>query len=90
MPVEEGMEVRSTIQQIAVKHRQRYGYRRIAAERRRRGMLVSHKRVARIIARGQPTGRAAAGRRCQQAFGSRVRGVPEPGLAISIERNRWG
>ncbi|MGB6247494.1 MAG: IS3 family transposase [Terriglobales bacterium] len=49
MPVEEDMEVRSAIQQIAVEHRRRYGYRRIAAELRRRGMLVNHKRVARIM-----------------------------------------
>jgi transposase InsO family protein len=48
-PVEEDMEVRSTIQAIAVEHRRRYGYRRIAAELRRRGMLVNHKRVARIM-----------------------------------------
>jgi transposase InsO family protein len=37
------------IQQIAVEHRRRYGYRRISAELRRRGMLVNHKRVLRII-----------------------------------------
>jgi transposase InsO family protein len=49
MAVEEDMEVRSAIQQIAVEHRRRYGYRRIAAELRRRGMLVNHKRVARIM-----------------------------------------
>jgi transposase InsO family protein len=49
MPVEEDMAVRSAIQQIAVEHRRRYGYRRIAAELRRRGMLVNHKRVARIM-----------------------------------------
>ena len=49
MPVEEGMEVRSAIQQIVVEHRRRYGYRRITAELRRRGMLVNHKRVARIM-----------------------------------------
>jgi putative transposase len=48
-PLEEDMEVRSAIQQIAVEHRRRYGYRRIAAELRRRGMLVNHKRVARIM-----------------------------------------
>ena len=48
-PVEEDMEVRSTIQAIAVEHRRRYGYRRITAELRRRGMLVNHKRVARIM-----------------------------------------
>jgi hypothetical protein len=30
-------------------HRRRYGYRRISAELRRRGMLVNHKRVLRIM-----------------------------------------
>ena len=48
-PVEEEMEVRSAIQQIAVDHRRRYGYRRITAELRRRGLTVNHKRVARIM-----------------------------------------
>jgi len=48
-PVEEEMEVRSVIQQIALEHRRRYGYRRISAELRRRGMRVNHKRVARIM-----------------------------------------
>ena len=49
MPLEESMEVRSAIQQIALEHRRRYGYRRVTAELRRRGMLVNHKRVARIM-----------------------------------------
>ncbi len=48
-PVEEEMEVRSVIQQIAVEHRRRYGYRRISAELRRRGVVVNHKRVLRIL-----------------------------------------
>jgi putative transposase len=48
-PSEEDMEVRSVIQQIAVEHRRRYGYRRISAELRRHGMLVNHKRVLRIL-----------------------------------------
>jgi transposase InsO family protein len=49
VPVQEDLEVRSTIQSIAVEHRRRYGYRRITAELRRRGMLVNHKRVARMM-----------------------------------------
>jgi putative transposase len=49
-PLEEEMEVRSAIQQIAVEHRRRYGYRRISAELRRRGMRVNHKRVMRLMA----------------------------------------
>ena len=44
---EEGMEVRAAIQEIAVAHQRRYGYRRITAELRRRGMQVNHKRVVR-------------------------------------------
>jgi putative transposase len=48
-PVEEEMETRSAIQSIAVEHRRRYGYRRITAELRRRGMPVNHKRVLRIL-----------------------------------------
>jgi putative transposase len=48
-PVEEEMAARSAIQEIAVEHRRRYGYRRITAELRRRGMLVNHKRVLRIL-----------------------------------------
>jgi putative transposase len=48
-PTQEDMEVRSAIQTIAVEHRRRYGYRRITAELRRRGLLVNHKRVARIM-----------------------------------------
>jgi transposase InsO family protein len=48
-PGEEDMEVRSTIQQIVVEHRRRYGYRRVAAELHRRGMVVNHKRVLRLM-----------------------------------------
>ena len=49
VPVEESMEVRSAIQRIALEHRRRYGYRRVTAELRRRGMAVNRKRVARIM-----------------------------------------
>jgi transposase InsO family protein len=48
-PVEEDMEVRSAIQQVFTEHKRRYGYRRVSAELRRRGMLVNHKRVARLM-----------------------------------------
>ncbi len=48
-PAEEATEVRSVIQQIALEHRRRYGYRRITAELRRRGMIVNHKRVSRMM-----------------------------------------
>src|SRR4029077_11040456 len=48
-PAEEEMEVRSAIQRIALEHRRHYGYRRITAELRRRGMRVNHKRVSRIM-----------------------------------------
>lgn len=48
-PQEEDMEVRSAIQRIVLEHRRRYGYRRVNAQLRRQGMLVNHKRVARIM-----------------------------------------
>ncbi|MCU1305304.1 MAG: family transposase orfB [Candidatus Sulfotelmatobacter sp.] len=48
-PVEEDMEVRSAIQNIFAEHKRRYGYRRVSKELRRRGMLVNHKRVSRLM-----------------------------------------
>ncbi len=41
--------VRAAIQQVAVEHHRRYGYRRITAELRHRGMVVNHKRVLRMM-----------------------------------------
>jgi putative transposase len=49
MPMEEEMEVRSAIQQVALEHRRRYGSRRIAKTLRRQGMVVNRKRVVRIL-----------------------------------------
>jgi len=37
------------IQEIVLTHHRRYGYRRVAAELRRRGMAVNHKRVLRMM-----------------------------------------
>jgi transposase InsO family protein len=48
-PGEQDMEVRSAIQRIALEHRRRYGYRRVAAELHRRGLAVNHKRVLRLM-----------------------------------------
>jgi transposase InsO family protein len=48
-PIKEDMEVRAAIQQIVLEHRRRYGYRRVAAELRRRGFRINHKRVARLM-----------------------------------------
>jgi len=48
-PLQEEMEVRSAMQQIVLQHRRRYGYRRVTAELRRQGLLVNHKRVARLM-----------------------------------------
>jgi putative transposase len=48
-PKEEEMEVRSAMQQIVAEHKRRYGYRRVSAELRRRGLVVNHKRVARSM-----------------------------------------
>jgi len=48
-PVQEEMEVRAAMQQIVLAHRRRYGYRRVTAALRRQGLLVNHKRVARLM-----------------------------------------
>ncbi len=62
-PGEEETEVRNAIQQIVVEHRRRYrglrrqvfvdgvgyGYRRVTVELGRRGMVVNHKRVLRLM-----------------------------------------
>src|SRR5258708_32001125 len=71
-PVEEDMEVRSVIQQIAVEHRRRYGYRRISAELRRRGMLVNHKRGVAVMGEENPLGGQARGLRGAQGFDQQV------------------
>ena len=47
--IEEEVALRSAVQNVALQHRLRYGYRRVAAELRTRGMVVNHKRVARIM-----------------------------------------
>ena len=52
-PEEEAMAVRAAIQQVVLEHRQRYGYRRVTEELRRRGMVVNHKRVARLMGEDQ-------------------------------------
>jgi transposase InsO family protein len=46
---EQDMEVRAAIQEIALAHQRRYGYRRMTAELRRRGLQVNHKRVVRLM-----------------------------------------
>jgi putative transposase len=43
------MAVRAAVQEIALSHRRRYGYRRVKAELHRRGMQVNHKRALRIL-----------------------------------------
>lgn len=48
-PVAADREVRAEIQQIFTEHKRRYGYRRVSAELRRRGLPVNHKRVARLM-----------------------------------------
>ena len=48
-PREEEMDVRAAIHQVALEHRGRYGYRRVSRELRRRGLVVNHKRVARLM-----------------------------------------
>ena len=46
---EEEVALRSTVQDVVIEHRWRYGYRRVSEELRARGMIVNHKRIARIM-----------------------------------------
>ena len=48
MPREEETAVRDAVQRVALANR-RYGYRRIAAQLRRDGLEVNHKRVLRLM-----------------------------------------
>lgn len=48
-PDEEQLAVRAAIQEVVLAHRRRYGYRRVTAELRARGLVVNHKRVARLM-----------------------------------------
>lgn len=48
-PVErQGVELRATIEEIALEF-PRYGYRRMTAELRRRGVMANHKRILRVM-----------------------------------------
>ena len=48
-PGAEETAVRAAIQEVAVEHKRRYGYRRITAALRHRGMVVNRKRVLRMM-----------------------------------------
>jgi transposase InsO family protein len=48
-PDEAEMAVRVTVQEVVIVHHRRYGYRRVAVELHRRGMVINHKRVLRIM-----------------------------------------
>jgi transposase InsO family protein len=48
-PEREQMETRAAIQEVALAHKRRYGYRRITAELREHGFAVNHKRVVRLM-----------------------------------------
>src|SRR3981081_751023 len=54
-PRREETAVRDTIQRVALANR-RYGYRRIAAQLRRDGLVANHKRVFGVQGRGKPLG----------------------------------
>src|SRR5262249_3620897 len=48
-PREEEMAVRSAMHQVVIEHRRRYGYRRVALELEKQGLVVNHKRVLRLM-----------------------------------------
>ena len=100
---DEEMHVRLEIQSIALEHEGHYGYRRVTAELRRRGMLVNQKRVARILredalianARQWPAGRwnrrdthpPSIQSVAEMRTNSGARSGHEPRTAATISRN---
>lgn len=46
---EEEVALRSAVQNVVMEHRWRYGYRRVTEELRARGLIVNHKRIARMM-----------------------------------------
>jgi putative transposase len=50
-PDEAEMALQTAVQEIVLGHHRRYGYRRVTAELHRRGMVVNHKRVLRMMHR---------------------------------------
>jgi transposase InsO family protein len=48
-PDEAEMAIRAAIQEIVLAHHRRYGYRRVTVDLHRRGMIVNHKRVLRMM-----------------------------------------
>jgi putative transposase len=49
VPDEAEMAIRVAIQEVALRHHRRYGYRRITMDLHRQGMIINHKRVLRIM-----------------------------------------
>jgi len=48
-PDEAEMALRTAIQEIVLAHHRRYGYRRVTVDLHRRGMIINHKRVLRVM-----------------------------------------
>jgi transposase InsO family protein len=48
-PDEAEMAVRVAIQEVVLAHHRRYGYRRVTKDLQRRGMIINHKRVLRLM-----------------------------------------
>jgi transposase InsO family protein len=48
-PDEADMAARVAIQEVVLRHRRRYGYRRVTVDLHRQGMVINHKRVLRIM-----------------------------------------
>jgi putative transposase len=48
-PDEAEMAARVSFQEVVLRHRRRYGYRRVTEDLHRQGMVINHKRVSRIM-----------------------------------------
>ena len=87
-PREEDLELRSVIQRIALEHRRRYGYRRVTAELRRRGMMVNHKRVWRMMREDNLLAVQTKAFVTTTDSNHGTGGLSEPITADNVDRNR--
>jgi putative transposase len=83
-PVEQEVEVRAAIKAVVLEHGRRYGYRRETRELHRRGWLVNHKRVARLMSQDNLLAVQPRAWMTTTQLQPPMRGIPELGDAHEV------
>jgi hypothetical protein len=87
-PDEAEMGVRAAIQEVVLAHRRRYGYRRVTMDLRRRGLVVNHKRVLRIMKEDNLLAIRYRKYILTTPVSARLSGISEPGGAHDLDRHQ--